>query len=57
MFGWRVIGMCLLGYRVQLLCASAAHIGDDGNPAAQQLRERVYVISTMPAPDRQSACS
>jgi DNA (cytosine-5)-methyltransferase 1 len=54
LFGWWVIGMCLLGYRVQLVCASAAHIGSDGNPAAQQLRERIYVIFTrndVPIPD------
>ena len=46
LFHWYVVGMCLLGYRFQLVCASAAHLSDEGNPAASQLRERVYLIFT-----------
>jgi DNA (cytosine-5)-methyltransferase 1 len=55
LFDWWVIGMCLLGYRVQLVSVSAAHIGDgDGNPSSNQLRDRVYAVFTrndVPEPD------
>lgn len=54
LFHWWVIGMCLLGYRFQLVCVSAAHIGDEHNPAAAQDRNRVYAVFTRldaPAPD------
>jgi DNA (cytosine-5)-methyltransferase 1 len=54
LFHWWVIGMCLLGYRFQLVCVSAAHVGDQDNPAAAQVRDRVYAAFTrldVPAPD------
>jgi site-specific DNA-cytosine methylase len=44
LFHWWVIGMCLLGYRFQLVCVSAAHIGDEDNPAAAQVRDRIYAV-------------
>ena len=54
LFHWWVIGMCLLGYRFQLVSASAAHLDGEGNPAANQLRDRVYCVFTrldVPEPD------
>jgi DNA (cytosine-5)-methyltransferase 1 len=54
LFHWWVIGMCLLGYRFQLVCVSAAHIGDEDNPAAAQVRDRIYAVFTrldVPSPD------
>ncbi|ACU72923.1 C-5 cytosine-specific DNA methylase [Catenulispora acidiphila DSM 44928] len=54
LFGWWVMGMCLLGYRFQLVSVSAAHVGDEHNPAANQLRDRIYAVFTrldVPIPD------
>ena len=54
LFHWWVIGMCLLGYRFQLVSASAAHLSSEGNPPSNQLRERVYCVFTrldVPEPD------
>ena len=35
--GWET-----LGYRVQIVCVSAAHVGDEDNEPAPQYRERIY---------------
>jgi DNA (cytosine-5)-methyltransferase 1 len=54
LFHWWVIGIILLGYRVQIVSVSAAHVGDPDNPAAAQDRNRVYVVFTrldVPQPD------
>lgn len=40
---WWLDGMRLLGYRVQLVSANAAHVGDEHNPPAPQLRDRVLI--------------
>lgn len=43
-----------LGYRVQIVCVSSAHIGDETNLRAPQWRDRLYVVctlKTMRAPD------
>ncbi|MGW3121336.1 DNA cytosine methyltransferase [Streptomyces sp. NPDC001107] len=36
-----------LGYRVQIVSVSSAHIGDETNPYAPQWRDRVYVVFTL----------
>ncbi|MGW3031162.1 DNA cytosine methyltransferase [Streptomyces sp. NPDC001178] len=36
-----------LGYRVQIVSASSAHIGSDTNPYAAQWRDRVYIVFTL----------
>lgn len=35
--GWET-----LGYNVQIICVSAAHVGDESNPHAPQWRDRMY---------------
>lgn len=43
-----------LGYNVQIVCVSAAHIGDETNPHAPQWRDRYYAVATLkgiPLPD------
>jgi DNA (cytosine-5)-methyltransferase 1 len=47
-------GMATLGYRVQFVSVSAAHIGDETNPHAPQWRDRLYMTFTregVPLPD------
>jgi DNA (cytosine-5)-methyltransferase 1 len=47
--GWET-----LGYNVQIVCVSAAHIGDETNPHAPQWRDRLYFGITrhgIPLPD------
>lgn len=40
-------GWTTLGYRVQIICVSAAHVGDeDGNDPAPQWRDRMYFAIT-----------
>ena len=54
LFDWWVDGIVRLGYRFDLVVVPAAHIGDENNPAAAQLRERIYGVFTrsdVPAPD------
>jgi DNA (cytosine-5)-methyltransferase 1 len=54
LFGWWVQGMKLLGYNVQFVSVSSAHIGDDTNPYAPQWRDRLYMVFTradVPLPD------
>jgi DNA (cytosine-5)-methyltransferase 1 len=48
------MGMMRLGYRMQTVCASAAHLGGDANAPAPQWRDRLYLAFTreqIPAPD------
>lgn len=54
LFDWWLSGMTILGYNHQIVCASSAHLGDEGNPLAPQLRDRLYVVFTrkgIPLPD------
>lgn len=54
LFDWWLSGMDILGYNHQLLCASSAHLQGADNPAAPQLRDRLYVVFTrkgIPLPD------
>lgn len=47
-------GMETLGYNLQLVSVSAAHVGDQHNPHAPQWRDRIYVVATrkgIPLPD------
>lgn len=34
-----------LGYEIQILCVSAAHVGGEDNPNAPQLRDRIYWVA------------
>jgi len=43
-----------IGYNVQLVCVSSAHVGDEVNPHAPQWRDRLYLVMTLqgiPLPD------
>lgn len=54
LFWWWVEGMIFLGYEWQILCVSAAHVGDETNPHAAQRRNRMYVVFNfkgVPKPD------
>jgi DNA (cytosine-5)-methyltransferase 1 len=54
LFDWWVDGMIRLGYRVQYVSVSSAHIAGPGNPPAPQWRDRLYLIFTrvgVPLPD------
>lgn len=54
LFDWWVNGMELLGYNVQFVSVSSAHVGGDGNPHAPQWRDRLYLVFTrkgVPLPD------
>ena len=54
LFDWWVDGMRRLGYTVQTVCVSSAHIGGATNPHAPQWRDRLYLVFTragMPVPD------
>ena len=54
LFDWWVQGMTTLGYRVQYVSVSSAHIGGPGNPYAPQWRDRLYLAFTrngIPMPD------
>lgn len=56
LFDWFVGGMKILGYNVQVISASSAHVWDEGNDPAPQWRNRIYVIFTrvgIPLPDVQ----
>jgi DNA (cytosine-5)-methyltransferase 1 len=46
LFDHWVRGMELLGYAVQFVSASSAHIGDASNPHAPQWRDRLYLVFT-----------
>ena len=47
LFTWWIDGMRRLGYRVQLVSANAAHVGDATNPTAPQLRDRLLAVFTL----------
>jgi DNA (cytosine-5)-methyltransferase 1 len=54
LFDWWLSGMLLLGYEVQFVSVSSAHVGGDGNPHAPQWRDRLYMVFTrkgIPLPD------
>lgn len=54
LFDWWLGGMTNLGYRVQFVSVSAAHVGGLGNDAAPQWRDRLYMVFTragVPLPD------
>lgn len=38
-------GLETLGYEIQTVCVSAAHVGGDDNPPAPQLRDRIYWVA------------
>ncbi|WP_199443858.1 DNA cytosine methyltransferase [Umezawaea beigongshangensis] len=46
LFDWWVSGMVQLGYNVQFVSVSSAHIGDETNPHAPQWRDRLYMVFT-----------
>ncbi|MFF0386811.1 DNA cytosine methyltransferase [Streptomyces sp. NPDC004286] len=46
LFDWWLRGMELLGYNVQIVNASSAHLGGGNNLLAPQLRDRIYVVFT-----------
>jgi DNA (cytosine-5)-methyltransferase 1 len=54
LFDWWVDGMQRLGYNVQFVSVSSAHIGDEMNLWAPQWRDRLYLVFTLrgiPLPD------
>ncbi|WP_199440743.1 DNA cytosine methyltransferase [Umezawaea beigongshangensis] len=54
LFDWWVSGMKTLGYNVQFVSVSSAHVGDETNPHAPQWRDRLYMVFTrhgVPLPD------
>ena len=48
LFDWWVAGLQNLGYTVQLISVSSAHVGDATNTPAAQWRDRLYVYATAP---------
>jgi DNA (cytosine-5)-methyltransferase 1 len=44
LFRWWLQAMEILGYNHQIVCVSAAHIGDDTNAYAPQWRDRIFVV-------------
>jgi DNA (cytosine-5)-methyltransferase 1 len=54
LFDWWVAGLQNLGYTVQLISVSSAHVGGTGNAPAAQWRDRLYLYCTahgVPVPD------
>jgi DNA (cytosine-5)-methyltransferase 1 len=54
LFDWWVSGVKLLGYNVQFVSVSSAHVGGEDNPHAPQWRDRLYIVFTregIPLPD------
>lgn len=54
LYEWWVDGMCRLGYQVQVVNVSAAHVYADDNAPAPQWRDRIYIVFTrkdIPLPD------
>ncbi|GAA2690577.1 MULTISPECIES: DNA cytosine methyltransferase [Actinosynnema] len=54
LFDWWLTGMKTLGYQVQFVSVSSAHVGDQANPHAPQWRDRLYMVFTrdgVPLPD------
>jgi DNA (cytosine-5)-methyltransferase 1 len=46
LFDWWLSGMKLLGYAVQFVSVSSAHVGSESNPYAPQWRDRLYMVFT-----------
>lgn len=46
LYDWWVEGMCSLGYEVQVVNVSAAHVYAPGNAPAPQWRDRIYIVFT-----------
>lgn len=46
LYDWWVEGMCTLGYRVQVVNASAAHVYGESNGPAPQWRDRIFIVFT-----------
>lgn len=46
LYDWWIEGMKTLGYNVQVVNVSAAHIYGDGNAPAPQWRDRIYIVFT-----------
>lgn len=46
LYDWWVEGMCKLGYNVQVVNASAAHVYGPNNPPAPQWRDRIFIVFT-----------
>jgi DNA (cytosine-5)-methyltransferase 1 len=46
LYAWFLQAMVLLGYNLQIVCVSCAHIGDELNPHAAQWRDRKFLIFT-----------
>jgi DNA (cytosine-5)-methyltransferase 1 len=54
LFDWWIAGLKNLGYTVQLISVSSAHVGNASNAPAPQWRDRLYVYCTaegVPVPD------
>lgn len=54
LFDWWCDGMRQLGYNLQFVSVSSAHVGGVGNPHAPQWRDRLYLVFTrkdIPRPD------
>jgi DNA (cytosine-5)-methyltransferase 1 len=49
LFDWWIAGLKNLGYTVQLISVSSAHVGNANNAPAPQWRDRLYVYCTVPA--------
>jgi DNA (cytosine-5)-methyltransferase 1 len=46
LYDWWIEGMKHLGYNVQVVNASAAHLWSEDNPPAPQWRDRIYIVFT-----------
>lgn len=46
LFDWWCDGMRMLGYNLQFVSVSSAHVGGDLNPHAPQWRDRLYLVFT-----------
>lgn len=46
LYDWWIQGMCSLGYEVQTVNVSAAHVYDERNAPAPQWRDRIYIVFT-----------
>lgn len=44
LYDWWVEGMCRLGYNVEVVNVSAAHVGDETNMPAPQWRDRIFIV-------------
>jgi DNA (cytosine-5)-methyltransferase 1 len=54
LYDWWVEGMCKLGYQVEVVNVSAAHVGDATNTPAPQWRDRIFIVfvrNGIPMPD------